>query len=93
MRTKYLGKQFLVPIVYLLIFAACVFMFLFFDNTELFLLLFALTLPLSIPAGFFIMGALHLEGGYTGALEIFSVLAFINALLLYLLFKPRFKSK
>jgi len=62
------------------------------ESAELFLMVFVLTLPWSLLAGFFILGALHL-GDDTGIVILFMICASINALLYYFIAKPKGKVK
>jgi hypothetical protein len=77
---------YIIPAIYLAAFIICMLLAYPFgsENSDYFLGLFALTLPWSILAGFFILGGLHL-GDDTGIIIIFSILAIINGGLLYLI--------
>ena len=86
---QYLKAHYLIPAIYLLIvLVGNLFLFAFnFDSAGLFLMLFVLTLPCSILAGFFILGALHL-GDETGIVILFMICASINALVYYFAARP-----
>lgn len=60
------------------------------SSAGLFMMLFVLTLPWSIVAGFFILGALHL-GDETGIVILFMICASINAFLYYFVARPKKK--
>ena len=85
-----LKPHFLIPAIYWLIVLICsLYSFGLKNNSyELFLALFILTLPWSILAGFFILGALHL-GDEKGIVILFMICASINAILYYLVAKPK----
>ena len=89
---RYLKAHFLIPLIYWLIVLGCSLLSFGFDNnvSELFLALFFLTLPWSILAGFFILGALHL-GDDAGIVILFMICASINALLYYFVARPKRK--
>lgn len=81
---KYLKWKYFIPTIYLLIIIACILFAFVFDtkNANWFLGLFVLTLPWSIPAGFFIMGGLHL-GDDNAVIAVFLLLGAINAFLIH----------
>jgi hypothetical protein len=87
---KYLRKEFIIPIVYLLIFGICTYFASDFtpENINWFFATIFLTLPWSIATTFFVMGGLHL-GDDQGVIVVMSIPAIINAYLLFLISKPK----
>jgi RsiW-degrading membrane proteinase PrsW (M82 family) len=91
---KIFRAEFIIPIIYLLIFVVCMFLASDFkpESTNWVIATFVLTLPWSILTGFFVMGALHL-GDDSGAIVTLSFTAILNASLLFWICKPRKKAE
>lgn len=89
---KWLGKRYLVPIIYLIITSICIFIAFDFEgrtNAIGWLILSVLTLPWSLISVFFLWAIMHGAG-----LEFFAgmyfVFAVVNALLFYFLDKSKY---